>query len=99
MAKIERRQHSDAYKRRLVARVLKGSKSVEEISEIEGLSPSMLHNWKRDARFGGDPMRFPSSRNALGRLPQKAAKAAPNGVRATSDKRWKFCPNCGERLK
>lgn len=97
MAKIERRQHSDAYKRRLVARVLKGSKSVEEISEIEGLSPSMLHNWKRDTRYGGDPGRFPSSRTTLTRLPQKAK--ANGAVKATSDKRWKFCPNCGERLK
>ncbi len=98
MAKIERRQHSDAYKRRLVARILKGSKSVEEISEIEGLSPSMLHNWKRDTRFGGDPGRFPSSGNALARLPQRA-KANGAVKAATREKHWKYCPNCGERLK
>ena len=93
----ERRQHTDAYKRRLVGQVLKGARSVEEIAIANELSPSQLHSWKRDERYGGDPKKFPlrsSPRPTLDGLPLK-----PNGVMRGAARSWKFCPNCGERLK
>ncbi len=100
----ERRQHTDAFKRRLVAQVIKAARSVEEIAEANELSPSQLHNWKRDERFGGDPNKFPtraSPRPTLDGIPQSVRSVArgANGAMRVATRSWKYCPNCGERLK
>ena len=102
MAKIERRQHTEAFKRRMVRLVLNGARNVEQIAGANKLSPSMLHTWKRDERFGGDPKLYPphkrvtSDENLLASLPRKAKG---NSLPRPTEKHWKYCPNCGERLK
>lgn len=98
MAKIERRQHTDAYKKRMVAQVLKGTRNVEEIANANELSPSMLHTWKRDPRYGGDASLYPSYKRGqvLNGIPTVEKKS---NSKAAVERRWKFCPNCGERLK
>jgi len=97
MAKIERRQHTDAFKRRLVAQILKGKRNVEEIASANDLSPSMLHTWKRDPRYGGDASLFPSQKR--GQVLSGIPTVEKSNSKAAVERRWKFCPNCGERLK
>lgn len=98
MAKAERRRHTEAFKRSIVQKVLKGTRSVVEIAEANELSPSMIHTWMRDERWGGGPG-WSGKTQILSGLPQRRLQSNGQAAPSKGERRWKYCPNCGERLK
>ncbi len=52
MAKAVRRQHSDAFKTKVVAEYQQGAKAIE-LQQKHKISGSMIASWRRDARFNG----------------------------------------------
>lgn len=45
---MKKREFSAAYKSEIVIEVLRGEKSVSEISAREELAPKQIHNWKKE---------------------------------------------------
>ncbi len=91
----ERRDYTDAFKRKAVERILAGRISVAGYSEEKEVSPSVVMRWVRDKRWGGNP-------NFVGRRGNGAANGGLPTMPKTPSKRAKrpvpvtyACPHCG----
>lgn len=95
MAKIQRRQFTEAFKRKTVKRVHAGM-TVQDAAEKYDLAETVVRTWARDPRFGGSPDWRRRGANgaveAMG-LPT-VEKQTPARAKHAVAIAWR-CPHCG----
>ena len=98
----QRREYTDAFKKKAVERILAERISIMEFCEEKDVAESVVRRWVRDPRYGGKPGAFTNgktSAKAHGGLPTKAANG--KGVYKRSKRpvplTW-ACPHCNGPL-
>ena len=101
--KSVRKEYTDAFKKRAVARVVnksgkeKGTSLLVEATTL-GISDATLRNWARKPKYGGAPGAFTNKKKGTLGIPQEKAQVdhrKPRDLVAT-----KFgCPWCGGPIK
>lgn len=101
MAKMQRRQFTDAYKKKMVVR-LQGGMTVQQAGEKFDMAETVLRTWSRDPRYGGhanaNRRRKGTNSHSLpaSGLPMKRKSPAKRAKAAVAVE-WK-CPHCGELI-
>ncbi len=107
--KAQRRQFTDSYKRKMVARVQAGM-TIGEAGDKFDISHSVIRGWARNPQFGGKEDAFTRGANgpkryAIKRIDNLGKSQLPTVEKLQARKRAKaaipvewHCPHCGEAI-
>lgn len=93
---MKRRTHTDATKKRLVAKAFRLENILQVASEAK-IAHSVLRNWCKDKRYGGKPSAF-SNKTQAAAIPQEKLVVSHKKPRELVATQFN-CPWCGGPIK